>query len=108
MGWFETDCRLVITNNPRSFERQQVVPPSPKVERCVEELRIDDDLMATVTRSKKIGCDRANRGFDWLCLASSGLCGRIIGERGRLVAAVPLLNEIRNDQISYVGSAEVR
>ena len=64
--------------------------------------------MANVTRSEKLWRDRANRGFDWLCLASSGLCGRIVGERGRLVAAAALLNEIRNDQISYVVSAEVR
>lgn len=62
-------------------------------EQRVQELRADDNLVSNVARPEMLGRDRADRGFDWLCHASSGLRGRILGERERLVAAVPLLDE---------------
>ena len=60
----------------------------------VQELRANDDLVSNVARSKMLGRDRADRCFDWLCHVRSGLERRIVGERERLVAAVPLLDEI--------------
>ncbi|AAG21005.1 Vng6393h (plasmid) [Halobacterium salinarum NRC-1] len=41
-----------------------------------------------------LGRDRPDRGFDWFSHPNSGLRGRVVGERERFVAAVPLLDEI--------------
>lgn len=64
-----------------------------RVEQRVQKLRTDDDLVAHVARSEMLSSDRSNRCFDWLC-HQLGLDGRIISERERLVATVPLLNKI--------------
>jgi hypothetical protein len=50
--------------------------------------------MADVTGTKMLGCDRAERGVNWLSHPESGLRGRIIGEREGLVAPVPLLDPV--------------
>ena len=65
-----------------------------RVEQRVEELRTGDDLVANVTRTEMLGCDRADRGFDWFSHPGSGLRRRVGGERERLVTAIPLVDEI--------------
>lgn len=57
-------------------------------------LRTDDDLMSNMAQLEMLGRDRDDRALDWLCHLRLGLGGRIVGERERLLAAVPLLDGI--------------
>jgi hypothetical protein len=50
--------------------------------------------MAEVARAKMVGCDHAERGVNWVSHPKLGLCRRIIGERERLVAPMPLLDSV--------------
>jgi hypothetical protein len=47
-----------------------------------------------MTWTKMLGCDRADRGFDWFSHPSLRLRGRIVSECEGFVAAVPFIDDI--------------
>jgi hypothetical protein len=68
--------------------------PVVRIEQRMQELRATDDLMADMPRPKVFGRDRPDGSLNWLCHARSGARGGVINECERLVAAVPLFDEI--------------
>jgi len=64
------------------------------IEQHIEELRPNKYLVSNVARPEMLGCDDSDRCLDLVCHSGLGVRGRLISERKRLAATVPLVDEV--------------
>ena len=64
------------------------------IEQRVEELRPNEYLVSNMAPPEMLSCDGPNWCLDWVCHSGLRVRGRLISERKRLAATVPLVDEV--------------